>query len=211
LECWREAFTAVLEQYNEYMRVADLYAEEGWLFALFDIDGDGVPELIVWESMNGAFWFGVRSAYTFADGAAQSLVIIEDFGGRPASTFVFAPPDGGEGMVVSAGGEGFWRYMLVRMRDGTLVIDVCLAISVAPRFAEYDYTLYYVRGVKAVSTELPNLPYWIEQDHDRMLMQGYVLVAEEDFDEIRYRVFGTLEEDDIRRHPVGLARYVLLE
>jgi len=195
------------------MRVAGLYADEGWLFALFDIDGDGVPELIVWESRVGTFWFGVRSAYTFADGAAQSLVITEDFGGRPASTFVFAPPDGGEGMVVSAGGESFWRYMLVKMRDGSLVIEISLSRFDAPLFAEYGYILHYVRGVEAVGIELelPIIPPWVLHDHNGMLMQGYVLVTAEDFDEIRHEVFGTLEGDGIRRHLVGLAQYVLLE
>jgi len=195
-QTWQEAYTVVLMQYNEYMYAADLHPEEGWRFTLFDIDGDGQPELIVWESTIGTLWFGVRSAYTFIDGVAQSLEITEDFGGRPASTFVFTPPNSGNGMIINSGGEGFSRHMLVIKQDGKLIIDVCLTVSIAPWFYGYDFALHYVRGIDAVSAELPDLPYQIVKDHAEMLMRGYVLVTEQDFDWIRYDVFGDMPKSD---------------
>ena len=73
-----EAYTALLWQY--YEATTHLEAEETWMFTLYDINGDGVPELIIWESIFGSFFFTAHSAYTFANGDVHRLEIDESFG-----------------------------------------------------------------------------------------------------------------------------------
>jgi len=198
-QTWYEAYTALLMQYQT--NTAHLPAEEGWLFALHDISGNGIPELIIWESTFGSFFFAVHAAYSFANSEAQRLEITEDFGGRPASIGISSPPNGVSGLVVRGGGEGFMRYMLVTMDGNRLIVEVCATLSVA---IGSDIELHYVRGIPATelpeispqvleeqegvsrfvwgrelpaAAKLPDIPYWWQEEHERKLSQGYEFVT----------------------------------
>jgi len=193
-ESWRDAYTALLWQY--YAATVHLEAEERWMFALHDINQDGTPELIIWESMFGGFFFAVQSVYTFVDGIVHGLEIDEDFGGRPASLSVFSPPDDTPGIIVVGGGEGFSRYMFINMEEYRLVISVCITSSTLPRHRGYDNILYYIRGMEVTSSELPYYLYWLEEEHDRMTSNDYVLVTEMEFHKARDAVFGLMLDND---------------
>jgi len=168
-----------------------LPAEKGWLFTLHDINGDGVPELIIWESVV-SFFFAAHSVYTFFDGEAELLEIAEGFGGNPASLSIFSRHDNIPGIIVSGSGELFRRYMLVSMEGNSLSIDICFTVTTLPWVRGYDDILYYIRGLHTVTTKLPVFLYWLEEEHERMISEGYVLVSELVFYKLHDAVFGFL-------------------
>ena len=209
LQTWQDAYADLLR--GHYNMSAYLYAEEAPLFVLHDIDGDGVPELIILESAFGGFFFTTYAVYTFRDGAVQPLEINEDFGGRPSSLSVFSPPGNAPGIIVNGGGEGFARHMLITMDGNSLNIDVCLTASALPRDRGYDYILFYVRGAEVAPVELPDFLYWLTEEHKRMIYEGYALVSREDFYEVRDDIFGVMpERERTSIHSIANVNYAFL-
>lgn len=197
---WQDAYSALLSKY--YNATTHLPAEESWLFTLHDINGDGVPELFIWEPVV-SFFFAIHSAYTFFDGEAHQLEIADSFGGNPSSLSIFSRPDNTPGMIVNGHGELFWRHMLISMKGNSLAIDVCFTGSVLPRDRGYDDVLYYIKGLDVVPVELPDFLYWLIEEHERMTSEGYALVSQEEFFRLRDIVFGSmLEADGSRPRPL---------
>jgi len=201
---WQEVYTDLLWRY--YDVTAHLSAEESWLFTLYDINKDGIPELIIWESYFGSFFFASHAVYTFMDGEAHRLEIDEDFGGNPASLSIFAPPNGAPGIIVNGSGEGFRRYMFMRMEGHSLLMDVCATVSISPRHRGYDDILYFIRGTEAISVELPDFLYWLEEEYEWMLSRGYALVTEKEFYRVLDVIFGSmLERESVRPRSITKA------
>jgi len=48
---WQEAYAALLYHYEA--EIAHTHEELYWAFTLFDTNGNGTPELIIWESAPG--------------------------------------------------------------------------------------------------------------------------------------------------------------
>jgi len=163
-----------------YIATAHLPAEERPLFTIYDINNDGVPQLIIWEAQPGGGFFATRT-YHFAFNKARTLEMAEHFGGRPASLTTSSTPGDSPGMVVHGGGEGFSRHMLVNIRVGSLHIDVSMVTSASPWDRGYNDVLRYVSGLDITAIELPDFLYWLEEEHIWMTSRGYVLVTEEDF------------------------------
>ena len=197
---WIEAYREILRYY--YEQTAHLTDEgryeESWMFTLHDINKNDVPELIIWASEFGSFFFSAYSAYTFADGNVGQLEITESFGARPGSLMVSAPSNDILGMIVCGIGEGFRLYHLINMTENRLEIAISLHASAAPLFAGYDNILYYVRGVEFSAMPLPEFLYWLMDDHERMISRSYVLVSESEFYRIHDDVFGAMADG---QHP----------
>jgi len=202
IQTWHEAYAALLRQY--YRATAHLPAEEGWLFAFHDINGNGVPELIIWDSYFGSFFFTVHAAYTFAEEEVRQLEITEDFGGHPATISLFSPPGNTPGIIVNGAGEGFWRRMLINMEGYSLVIEVCATLSTSPWDRGYDDLLYFIRGLEVTAAELPDHLYWLADEEEGMSCRGYVLVTEEEFFRVLDAVFGLMPENEgTRPRPIA--------
>ena len=119
---WQEAYSHLLREYLE--RAVDyeayIYPFGGWRprdhqpggnFILFDIDGDGIPELIVRDRFHFTTYF---SAYTFSDGL---VIPLESAYFYDYATMFFVPISGyGLGMESN---EGVWNSASL------LVIDEC--------------------------------------------------------------------------------------
>jgi len=201
---YHDAYSALLWQY--YEAAAHLEAEEMWMFTFYDINRDGVPELIIWDSLFGSFFFTAHSAYTFASGDVHKLEIDESFGGRPASLSIFPPPNNAPGIIVTASGEYGGGYTLLNLEGDSLVINVSVTANTLLR--DYGVILYYVRGIDATEAELhyllygledPYLLYQLAEEHDWMTSIGYVLVTETEANRVRDAVFGFMHEDDNKR------------
>jgi hypothetical protein len=201
-QSWQEAYSAVLSKY--YNETAHLPAEEAWLYTLHDINGDSVPDIIIWECV-ATFFFAAHSAYTFSGGEACRLEIAEGFGGSPASLSVFSFPGDTPGMIVNGSGELFWRQSLVNMEGNSLVVDVCFTASVSRQGRGYDDILHYIRGLSATPTELPSHLYWLSEEHERMLSESYILVSEPEFHSLRDATFASaIEAEVVFPRPVGV-------
>jgi len=188
---WQYAYAGILLQHAE--ATTDLEPDELWRFVLFDINQDGVPELIIWEAL-GTFLF-LYNAYTFSGGQAIPLETSHPLNGRVWNLSATAPPDSMPGMIVSGGGERGFQHLLMRMEGHTLYKHICALLLRSPWDRGYhDSLLFYVHGIEAAAIELPAYLYWLEDEHDELLYQGYALVTQEEFYRIRYTYFGIASE-----------------
>ena len=109
-EPWQEAYEALLRYYMDTTHYDR--------FFLYDIDGDGVPELIIghYAGSLSRMWFD--AVYTFADGQAVNIGrgYFANGGG------IFAPRYGREGLVV----QSYGSTLLVLIEGGTLVTEIAL-------------------------------------------------------------------------------------
>ena len=206
---WIEAYREILRYYYEQSAhlIDEGRYEESWLFTLHDVDKNDVPELIIWASEFGGFFFSVYSAYTFADDNVRQLEIAEVFGARPGSLVVSSPPNDAPGMIMRGIGEGFRLYHFIVLREDRLEIDVSFHASAAPHFEGHDDILYYVRGIEINALPLPAFLYWLQDDHEKMLLRGYVLVSEGEFYKVRDDIFGTI---NYGKHPHAITEVNIL-
>jgi len=161
----------------------------GGLFTLHDINGDGVPELIIWAPSQGGY-FSAYAAYTFIDGDVASLEIVEGFGGRGSS--LFSRPDGREGLIVTSGGSGYSAYTLIMMERHSVAAQVDIFENWSPRQSQFDFSFYYVRGVDVTPMQFPDgAEYeWWYVNHLEWLSFGFILVDEKEYSRVLGEVFG---------------------
>ena len=106
---------------------------------------------------------------------------------------LFSPP-GGVGLVVTGGGEGFMRYMLVTMAENRLVIEAAAQISALPWHRGYAEVLHFIYGAEATPATLPNHLHWLTDEVEDIAAMGYILVEDTAFTQIVCTVFGDMEE-----------------
>jgi len=99
---WQEAYTALL---IDYLRSPAYDGHLGWRFILHDFDLNGAPELIIFGNA-GIMSFSV-AAYSFRDGGAIPLEIVEDF--WPAALFM--PLENRQGLIVKRFSDGLGSFM----------------------------------------------------------------------------------------------------
>jgi len=126
-EAWQEAYAELLRDYatrsiGEHYGISgerEPNPPGGGEFMLFDIDGDGVPELIVVDRFHFTTYV---AAYTFIDGL-QSIEVgyFYDYG------TMFSPPfDGRPGLAMESN-EGIWNSAAILViEDGRLVPQIRL-------------------------------------------------------------------------------------
>jgi len=109
---WRQAYAAILRELApEFINYWD---NSPGLFFLYDINGTGTPNLIVFED-NPGFGFLTRRAYAFAGGALSPI----ELGDMPGHLTWFYMPPGDTGIVaISGGGDGISFYWLELEADG---------------------------------------------------------------------------------------------
>ena len=158
LKPWQSAYATLLCEYEGMVigEYAEMLMEEievflGGKFTLFDIDGNGTPELIIWAASQGAF-FNVYSAYTFDYNAIIPLEIIGSFGGRGPS--VFSPGNDMPGMITTIAESGFTRYTLIEMEGHSLKAPISIYEDWTGTRSGDGSSLYFVRGVEVTPMEI---------------------------------------------------------
>ena len=199
-QAWQEAFAELLLDYEE--QIIGEYAELMWemenfdfpfsgLFTLHDMNGDGMPELIVWQAGQGGF-FSVYSAYTYSNNKIVPLEIIGDFGGRGPS--IFSPSSNMQGIITATIESGFTRYTLIEMEDYSLRAPISIYEDWTGLQSLNGTSLYFVRGLEVVPMEIPHeLSHifdccCVEERASRGII--YTFVAQEEFYRILEDVFG---------------------
>ena len=199
-ERWQEAFAELLLDYSG--RIIGEYAEYMWetenfdfpfsgLFTLRDMDGNGIPELIVWQADQGGF-FSIYSAYTFSNNQIVPIEIIGSFGGRGSS--IFSPPNNMPGIITTIVESGFTRYTLIKMEGYSLSAPISIYEDWTGKQSSDGLSLYFVRGLEVTPMESP-----YELSHifdcccvEERVSRGivYTLVAQEEFYRVLEDVFG---------------------
>ena len=200
---WQKAYAALLLEYTERIvgewalelididgdRLCNRFPYSG-MFTLHDMNGDGVPELLIWEACSGAF-FHIYAAYTFADEEIVPLEIIDRFGGRGFG--IFLPPDNEPGLIATIIESGFTSYRLITMEGSTISSPISAFEDWSPRqTAEYNFSLHYVRGADVTPAEHPeDFWRWVHYSHyEEWVARGYVFVSEEEFNWVIDSIFG---------------------
>ena len=123
-DAWRDAYGALLRHYERqvlgYLPSGSPNYSPGGTFILFDIDGDGIPELIVRDRDHFTSYFAV---YTFRDGALLRLEAeyFYDYGTR------FFPLPGNRQGIGMGSNEGVWDSIAALVIDGDgLVLETTL-------------------------------------------------------------------------------------
>jgi len=199
-QAWQEAFAELLFDYEG--RIIGEYAELMWemgnfdfpfsgLFTLQDMNGDGIPELIVWQAGQGGF-FSAYSAYTYSNNKIVPLEIIGDFGGRGPS--IFSPPSNIQGIVTVTIESGFTRHTLIEMEDHSLSAPISIYADWTGLQTSNGTSLYFARGLEVVPMEIPHeLSHifdccCVEERASRGII--YTFVAQEEFYRVLEDVFG---------------------
>ena len=113
-ETWQEAYTRLLRGYMGVLTHPSGLEHMNGEFILYDLDKDGVPELIV------SNWFHRSSyiaAYTFKGGRVQQL----SFEGIGFCSLVFAPAGNAPGLITIQGEIGVTLTTLWAISDNSLV------------------------------------------------------------------------------------------
>ncbi|MCL1993269.1 MAG: hypothetical protein FWG66_10020 [Spirochaetes bacterium] len=110
---WRAAYAELLRE------AVPAFTDSGGrvfgYFLLHDIDGSGIPELVLFEA---DLWTGALSpvrAYAFSDGSLRPLEL-GDFS-RMISSSIYAPADG-TGIAAITGGGGDVFFFRLELEDG---------------------------------------------------------------------------------------------
>ena len=211
-QTWQEAFAELLLDY-EWLIIGE-YAELMWeignfdfpfsgLFTLHDMNGDGIPELIVWQAGQGGF-FSVYSAYTYSNNEIVPLEILDYFGGRGPS--IFSPPSNMQGIITTTVESGFTWYTLIKMEGHRLHAPISIYEDWTGLQSSYGDSLYFVRGLDVVPMDIP-----YELNHifdcccvEERALRGitYTFVAQEEFYRVLKDVFGN--PDDLGDWPLEI-------
>jgi len=212
IEPWQGAYAELLRHYAG--KVIGSWAQEiqakldivqlGGLFTLHDMDGNGMPELIIWSFSQGGY-FDVYSAYTFADDEIIQLELRDRFGGRGSSIFV--PSNNRHGLITTPGGSGYDRHNFITMDRHSLSLEVSVLEIWTPW--EYDFSIYYIRGASVSLIEFTDMHHiWICTDccHNELNSRGFVLTSEEEFERVINDVFSnTYHSDGMWPHEINEA------
>ena len=116
-ESWQEAYAALLRYYEPLLAWQHNGIPNGY-FILHDIDGDGTPELLIFEEMT--YLFGV-AVYTFRDGGVRRLEF--DYGGRLSGSLSAFSDGRPEIIDFQAAGSGGWYRRMTIEGDRIVIIS----------------------------------------------------------------------------------------
>ena len=149
---WREAYAKLLREYAArsigycpWASCANTPNPPGGYFMLFDINGDGVPELIVTDRFH---FISYEAAYTFSDG----LIPLETAYFYGYATRFFSLPGGRHGLGMESN-EGVWNSAAVLIIDGNRLIP-----EITLRRGEGDFGTWWRINEETVT----------EDEHDRL-------------------------------------------
>lgn len=96
---WQEAFTALLYEYTERFPETDQWGNPKGGFLLYDIDNDGIPELMIMHA-DGNWRHQPVSAYAFRAGSVVVLGMAEEFSLAARTHFGFYSVENAHGMEI---------------------------------------------------------------------------------------------------------------
>ena len=148
---WTGAYAAILDEKQaeaaaeEKTQGFDLY----WCYTLYDIDKDGVPELIVKMGTCEADYHG--ALYTFADG--QALLVTDEIGLGHSS---FYTDPGENGIILMQGHMGYAWAGRLRLENASLSEELLYEDNLNERLetdpeAEYVYPGEIIPGAAYLS------------------------------------------------------------
>lgn len=140
---WQEAYAALLRHYEPILRHNTHGHPRNVYFMVHDMDGDGVPELLIFTSGAGQW---LAAAYTFADGQSMRL-------GAPDFFFyhtIGTASDGRMGIFAS--------YIAVRSYDHIMLVDGELIVvdSIWADPGYVDNPQWFVNGIEVTEEEYDN-------------------------------------------------------
>ena len=190
---WQDAYAALLREFAELPLGGEPFISEYVLhrsFILHDMNGDGVPEIMIWEALHGVF-FSLKAAYAFEDGQIAQLSIDSDIRGRGG--YVLLPPSNRLGIVTTSFESGFHRHVLLVMEGHHLNTTISAMVNWQPRQDGHDFSLYYIRGVEVTTASYSEALAYQWGAHTHWTSLGYVLVEEDEFNNVFYYIFGDLD------------------
>ena len=138
VEKWQKAYATLLREYAT-RPVPHGYYYFHRSFILYDINKDGIPELIITRISTG---ISGESIYTFTDGEVVPLTFRDDFF---AYYTIMSRPDNQSGIIIFAYG-----YMTLMQIDETSMFAEIHLLS--PLFKEDDWR-WYINGVEVTEDE----------------------------------------------------------
>ncbi|MDR0272517.1 MAG: hypothetical protein LBI27_04285 [Clostridiales bacterium] len=190
---WQDEYAEILRDYGgriigEYLYEA--YSRTGGMFSLYDIDMNGVPELIIWGISQGGFYYS-HAAYTYTE---EGIVPLELAGIYGRGSLIFPAPNN-IGFIATSGESGYSSFSFISMEERYIRVDVRAFEDWTPRqsgLPEFHISMYYLKGIDNVtSTELPEILHDSHMDsYEEWLSFGYTHVSEEEYRRVLYDVFG---------------------
>ncbi|MCL1993842.1 MAG: hypothetical protein FWG66_12940 [Spirochaetes bacterium] len=121
---WQAAYETLLEEYGALF-VRDWPTPEGYFampgyFVIHDIDGDGTPELIIFQSSADGMAIDGIAMYTFRNGNLVSI----DMGNILESVWygtIRSPSSGEPGLIIESSSVDFLAYFHVIIEDDKLI------------------------------------------------------------------------------------------
>ena len=154
---WQETYAAILRDYAP--QFIDEWGNIFGYFLVYDIDMDGVPELIVFEA-NRDFWMlNAVSVYSFRDGGLITIEATDRL--KYILTGIYAPHDNNPGIiVVSIGGDSV-SYTRLVIEENRFAISTWAAYGLTGDFLlYYPYTaviFWLIDGNDVSAEELENV------------------------------------------------------
>ena len=96
---WQKAYTVLLQEYALQFTETDEWGNALSGFMIYDIDKDGIPEIIIFNADSGWVWHPL-SAYTFRDGSLVNLDMSAEFSAAVLSLHGFGSVDNEQGIEV---------------------------------------------------------------------------------------------------------------
>jgi len=165
MEAWRKKYYEILHNYlAQDTLVIDNFKIGGCHFVLFDIDGDGIPELFILQLQKGGF-FTFTAVYSFRNGHLVNINLnnLNNNVHPYVVDAIFAPPDNEAGIITALFGGMSTGISRLVIEDDKLVVLYTGGWGMYEK--EYPYPpnviVYYFNAYEVAEDEFYSIfPWW---------------------------------------------------